>query len=277
MPHITQHFSLRRLGLVTGALSAVLLAGCGGGGSDTPPALDNAPGGALFGFYAESPEVNDPDPAIGGVYLDVPDSEGSIKGRMSFRYFDCEAFASNSIEIKGKKLTRYINGTAEGDLDSQSSNELTNRIFVNLSADYSRANNAYRGNYDLGSRGNDERTLANCNNQKFVLARKGALTLYPANTVFPENFEIKQLNRIISWSNPPAAARKVLLDVIDPQAIGTSSANGMVYQTVGNDLRLFSLTVPADAVISNKEYIVVVQLFDNANQPVAFKQIRTSF
>lgn len=275
------------LSLATGLLAAVALTGCGGsgGGSDdsyTPPALQNGPGGTLLGFYAESQDVNDPNLEVGGIYVDAPNDEGRIKGRASFRYFDCQANNSNNLEIDGTKVTSYLAGTIEGPLDSTSTSPNNAEILLAFDRlSYSRNENRYTGGYVLDQDNNDTRTVPNCNtlsgNGTFVLARKGNITLYPANTVFPADFNITQLNRIISWTNMPSTARKVLVDVIDPAAIGNSAASGIVYQTIGTDLRLLTTAIPASAVTAGKEYMVLVQMFDQNNQPVAFKQISTTF
>lgn len=274
------------LSLATGLLAAAALTGCGGsgGGSDdsyTPPALQNGPGGTLLGFYAESEDANDPKREVGGIYVDAPDDTGRIKGRASFRYFDCQDNNSNNLKIDGSKLTSYLSGTIEGALDSTSTTNENNKeillAFDKLS--YSRADDKYSGGYVLDQDNNETRTLSDCNgiDQNFVINRKGTVTLYPADTVFPEDFDITQLNRIISWTNVPSSAEKVLVNVIDPAAIGDSTANGIVYQTVGTDLRLLTTAIPADAVTDSKEYIVLVQMFNDDNQPVAFKQIKTTF
>lgn len=270
------------LSLATSLLAAMSLTGCGGGSSDDfGPAVQDQPGGHLFGAYTESMDVNDPDPTVGGIYVDAPGGTGKIKGRMSFRYFDCQGGGINSIPVSGAKLTSYMSGAAEGDLDSDSSLYDTRKIALSFKVDYKRSNNRYEGNYTVNANDkNDERTVNDCGitgDQTFTLARKGNLVLYPENTVFPTDFDIKQLNRIISWTNAPANASKVLVNVINEAAMGDSDSNGMVYQRIGTDLRLLTAVIPADAVTSGKEYIVVVQMFDENNQPVAFKQIKTTF
>jgi hypothetical protein len=262
------------LGLASCTLAAVVLTGCGGGGSDdsyTPPALQNGPGGHLFGFYAESPDVGDPNPEVGGIYVDAPNDEGRIKGRLSFRYFDCQAYNSNNLKIDGTKVTSYLAGKADGALDSISTNPDNKEILLAFDKlSYSRASNRYNGGYMLDQSNNDERSIANCNGieQKFVVARKGAMTLYPADTVFPQSFNVSvnATTNLVSWSNTPSGVSKALVDVIDPNAIGDSSANGIVSQ-------LPNVLVPSSAATDGKEYVVVVQLFDQNNAPLAFKQI----
>lgn len=268
--------------MITTGLLAAALTGCGGSSSDDlGPAVQDQPGGHLFGYYAESLDVNDPDPTVGGIYVDAPGGTGKIKGRMSFRYFDCQGGGVNSLPVSGSKLTSYITGAAEGDLDSDSSNYDTRKIALSFKVDYKRSDNRYDGDYTVNANDkNDERTINDCGitgDQTFTLARKGSLTLYPENTVFPADFDIKQLNRIISWSNAPTSARKVLVNVINEAAIGDSNSNGIIYQQVANDLRLLATAIPANMVESGKEYILVVQLFDENNKPVAFKRIKTTF
>lgn len=275
--------------VATGLLAAAALTGCGGsgGGSDdsyTPPALQNGPGGTLLGFYAESQDANDPNAEVGGIYVDAPKDEGRIKGRASFRYFDCQGNNSNNLTIDGTKLTSYLSGTIEGTLDSVSSSNKNNKevllAFDKLS--YSRAQDRYTGGYVLDQDNNDTRTVPDCNsvpdNGQFVLARKGSITLYPADTVFPNDFkvDVNATGNLISWSGAPSSARKALIDVINPSAIGNSSANGIAYQTVSTSV-LPTALVPNDAVTDNTNYMVVVQLFDANNQPVAFKQITAKF
>ncbi|XID75218.1 hypothetical protein ACF3NA_01265 [Alkanindiges sp. WGS2144] len=272
----------RTTGLISGLAAALMLAGCGGSSSDDyGPAVDNQPGGHLFGFYAESMDVDDPDPTVGGIYVDAPNGTGKIKGRMSFRYFACQSGGMNSLEIKGTKATNHITGNAEGDLDSESSINDKRKISVSFDTSYSRAQDRYTGKYTIGGNDkNDERTIKDCDgtsDQTFTLARKGSLTLYPANTVFPDKFDIGNAGLIISWKDAPSDARTLLVNIINEDAMGNSNANGIIYQQVADDLRLLTTAIPASAVESGKEYIVVVQMFDKNNQPVAFKQEKMTF
>ena len=268
---------------LAGGLTAVmLLTGCGGSSNDSfGPAVENQPGGHLFGFYAESMDADDPDPTVGGIYVDAPKHTGSVKGRMSFRYFACQAGGINSLEVKGQKVTNQIIGTVEGTLDSESSINKNQNIALSFNTSYKRADNRYEGKYTIGGNDkNDLRTLRNCGltgDQTFTLARKGSLTLYPETTVFPDKFDIKQLNRIISFDNQPASARKLLVNVINPAAIGDSQSNGIIYQQVATDLRLLTTEIPSSEVPAGQNYIVVVQMFDGNNQPVAFKQETMTF
>ncbi len=270
------------ISLAGGLAAAMLLTACGGSSNDSfGPAVENQPGGNLFGFYAESMDANDPDPTVGGIYVDAPKGTGSVKGRMSFRYFGCQAGGINSLEVKGQKATNQIIGTVEGTLDSESTINKNQNIDLSFTTSYKRSENRYDGKYTIGGNDkNDLRTLRNCGltgDQTFTLARKGSLTLYPADTVMPTNFDIKQLGRIISFDNQPSTARKLLVNVIDPSAIGSSGSNGIIYQQVANDLRLLTTEIPSSEVGAGKNYIVVVQMFDGNNQPVAFKQETMKF
>lgn len=269
------------MSLAGGLAAAMLLTACGGSDDSFGPAVENQPGGNLFGYYAESLDANDPDPTVGGIYVDAPKGTGAVKGRMSFRYFGCQAGGINSLEVKGQKATSKIIGTVEGTLDSESSINNNQNIALTFNTSYKRGDNRYEGDYTIGGNDkNDLRTLRNCGltgDQTFTLARKGSLTLYPADTVMPTNFDIKQLGRIISFDNQPSTARKLLVNVIDPSAIGSSGSNGIIYQQVATDLRLLTTEIPSSEVSADKNYIVVVQLFDNNNQPVAFKQETMKF
>ena len=273
------------LSVMTGLLAAALT-GCGGsgGGSDdsyTPPALQSGPGGTLLGFYAETQDANDPNAEVGGIYVDAPKDEGRIKGRASFRYFDCQDNNSNNLEIEGNKLTSYLSGTIEGALDSTSTNKNNTEILLAFDKlSYSRADDKYTGGYVLDQDGNDSRTVKDCNgnNQDFVVAHKGTITLYPSDTVFPNDFkvDVNAAGNLVSWSGAPNGVRKALIDVIDPNAIGNSTAKGIVYQTISTSV-LPTHIVPNDAVTDNTNYMVVVQLFDENNKPLAFKQVTAKF
>jgi len=273
------------LSVMTGLLAAALT-GCGGngGGSDdsyTPPALQSGPGGTLLGFYAETQDANDPNAEVGGIYVDAPKDEGRIKGRASFRYFDCQDNNSNNLEIEGNKLTSYLSGTIEGALDSTSTNNNNTEILLAFDKlSYSRADDKYTGGYVLDQDGNDSRTVKDCNgnDQDFVVAHKGNITLYPSDTVFPNDFkvDVNAAGNLVSWSGAPNGVRKALIDVIDPNAIGNSTAKGIVYQTISTSV-LPTHIVPNDAVTDNTNYMVVVQLFDENNKPLAFKQVTAKF
>ena len=269
-------------GLAGSLAASILLTACGGDSNDSfGPAVENQPGGNLFGFYAESMDANDPDPTVGGIYVDAPKGTGSVKGRMSFRYFACQGGGVNSLEIKGQKATSKIIGSVEGTFDSESSVNINQNIALSFNTSYKRGDNRYEGDYTIGGNDkNDLRTLKDCGltgDQTFTLARKGSLTLYPADTVMPNNFDIKQLGRIISFDNQPSTARKLLVNVIDPSAIGSSGSNGIIYQQVANDLRLLTTEIPSSEVGAGKNYIVVVQMFDQNNKAVAFKQQTMKF
>ncbi|MDR9778821.1 hypothetical protein RJJ65_40455, partial [Rhizobium hidalgonense] len=111
-------------------------------------------GGNLFGYYAESLDANDPDPTVGGIYVDAPKGTGAVKGRMSFRYFGCQAGGINSLEVKGQKATSKIIGTVEGTLDSESSINNNQNIAITFNTSYKRGDNRYEGDYTIG--GNDK-------------------------------------------------------------------------------------------------------------------------
>lgn len=266
---IMNRFSASRLSLMT--ILSILLASCGGDNGtsiiSTPPALEDGPGGQFFGFYAESNEVNDPDPAVGGIYLDIPGSEGNVKGRMSFQYADCQR--TNALTILARKLTRYITaGTATGTIDSVSTSMPDNTVLFTFTGDYSRSSNNYNGNYDRGSRGNEQRTESNC--ITYTLAQKGHWTVYPADTVFPSGFSLNKDGQLLYWQNAPTNAVRALVDIINPDAVGTSSDNGFVLQRSIKPIIAPSMTLPM--LQSGKSYIVLVELFDNSNNIVAFKQ-----
>ena len=93
----------------------------------------------------------------------------------------------------------------------------------------------------------------------------------------PNNFDIKQLGRIISFDNQPSSARKLLVNVINPAAIGDSKSNGIIYQQVVDNLLLPTTEIPSSEVPTGQNYIVVVQMFDQNNQAVAFKQETMQF
>ena len=260
------------------SVCGMLLTGCGGGGSDsliqTPPALDNAPGGQYFGFYAESNEVSDPDPAVGGLYLDIPNSEGNVKGRMSFQYEYCQR--SNALQINAQKLTRYISaGLATGTIDAVSTDQVDNSVVFNFGGDYSRNSQNYNGSYDRGNRSNDKHNIPDC--ISYTIARKGNWSVYPSTTVFPNGFSFNQAGFVIYWSGQPASASKALLNIIDPSAVGTTSDNGFVLQRSISPIVNQSIALPNNIWQAGKEYIVLLQLFDNQNKIVAFKQSRIVF
>ncbi len=271
------------MSLAGGLAAAMLLTACGGNSSDDfGPAVENQPGGNLFGFYAESMDADDPDPTVGGIYVDAPNGTGTVKGRMSFRYFACQDGGTNSLEVKGQKATSKIIGSVEGTLDSASSVNKNQNIALSFNTSYKRSDNRYEGDYTIGgNKENDLRTIRDCgltgSDQQFTLARKGNITLYPENTVMPNNFDIKQAGRIISFDNQPSTARKLLVNVINPSAIGDSKSNGIIYQQVADDLRLLTTEIPSREVQAGQNYIVVVQMFDQNNKAVAFKQKTMKF
>lgn len=246
---------------------SLLLAGCGGGGSDSFVEAINSPGGQYFGYYVETDDNN--DPAVGGVYLDIPNKEGDVKGRMSFQYVDCQR--TNALEIKAKKATREITlGTASGTIDSVSSQVPNNVVNFSFIGDYSRDSKTYNGKYNVldGAKGN--RIETDCNpDYSYTLSDKGNWTVYPMAQKFPENFNVNINSDLISWANAPSNASTALVSIIDPAALGTSSSNGFVFQRLIKPVVLQSTSIAA--LSTGKQYIALIQLFNSNNQIVAFQ------
>lgn len=279
------------------ALSGLMLglAGCGGSGSTQdflPPALTNAPGGQWIGFYRESLDSGDPDPAVGTLYMTTTSDNGGFKGRMSFQYQDCQK--TNTIEVKGDKTTRYLNGLASGSLDSISINNpdttFGNAIFpVIFQGDFSSTYQVYSGSYVRSNRGNDVRTVDACTPvYRYTLANKGNWSVFPRDSQIPQNFTVSasgttgvqwsgvSLNGVGSTVKPTTA----IVAVLSPNLID-SGDNAFVRQ------KMIPLTqldgsgsaelLDTAAVQPGVPYWVVVQLFDQNRELIALHSATLTF
>lgn len=261
-------FSASRLAAVP--LLSVLLASCGGGGTDNLVEAISTPGGQYFGYYVETDDIK--DPAVGGVYLDIPSREGNVKGRMSFQYVNCQR--TNALEIKAQKAAREINfGTASGTIDSVSSQVPNNIVNFSFTGAYYRDSQTYQGKYNLLDGATGNRVETDCTpDYSYTLSNKGDWTVYPITKKFPDNFTVNINSDLLSWTNAPSTASTALISIIDPTAVGTSSSNGFVFQRLLKPVVLQSTSIAA--LTSGKQYIALIQLFDADNKIVAFQAIK---
>lgn len=263
---------MSKLSLATIRLAAipffsVLVASCGGGGTDAFIENLNSPGGQYFGYYVETDDNK--DPTVGALYLDIPNKEGDVKGRMSFQYVDCQR--TNALEIKAKKATREINfGTASGTIDSVSSQVPNNIVNFSFIGDYKNSTMTYNGKYNLLDGATTNRVETDCNPDfSYTLSPKGNWTVYPITQKFPDNFTVNINSDVLSWTNAPSNASTALISIIDPTALGTSSSNGFVFQRLIKPVVLQSTSIAA--LSDGKQYIALIQLFDANNNIVAFQ------
>jgi hypothetical protein len=254
-----------RLSILT--LTALTLSACGGGGTDAFIENLNSPGGQYFGYYVETDDNK--DPAVGALYLDIPNKEGDVKGRMSFQYVDCQR--TNALEIKAKKATREITlGTASGTIDSPPTPLFNNLVNFSFIGDYKNSTMTYNGKYNLLDGATTNRVETDCNPDfSYTLSPKGNWTVYPITHKFPDSFTVNINSDLLSWTNAPSNASTALISIIDPTALGTSSNNGFVFQRLLKPIVLQSTSIAA--LNAGKQYIALIQLFDANNNIVAFQ------
>lgn len=247
-------------------VATVALTGCGGGESTTPPALDQAVGGLMIGHYAETSST-DPDRAVGGMYVDLPNDDGLFQGQLSYHYDPCQD--SNQQSVVGTKLTRYLNGTITGRLDNQSAADQL--LTMTLDGSYSRSSGSYTGNYSRTNRSNQLRTPATCN-FSYTVSNQGRFEIFPESVNAPSSFVIRQGTLMVLW---PAVsqAHQTLIMLLDPSKTG--GGQGLVSQQYVNAPNLFATITPPSS--SAKTYVVSVQVFDINNRLLAIDQARMTF
>ncbi len=260
--------------------TTLFLTGCGGGTTDQvlnsimPPALTDGAGGRFYGYYIQSDNVVDPASNIGGLYLSLPNSEGSFNGRMSFQFYDCQR--TNAIQISGQKLTMYLNGTSIGTMDASTVSNPNTSFSASFSGNYSSTFDNYTGKYSRIDKSGDDVRNVSCgsSNISYTIADKGTWQVYKASENFPSGFTLSQMGDLLNWTYVNGASKAIIM-LLDPTQIDSSN-NAVIRQMIAT-----AAPSTIDAVNSNVTrgvpYLAVVELFDVNNAPVAFQTLSVSF
>jgi hypothetical protein len=257
--------------MMTLLLPALFLAGCGENESTTDNTSSNyGMGGVFFGSYAET-AGNDANPAVGGLYLNMPSKDSDFFGRMSFQYADCQA--TNALKISGEKLLKeLVLSKMTGVLDPASSSDA---VLFGFNGHYSSTDQAYGGSYlRVGTGSNEARNAPDCLN--YTLAYKGNWVAWAKGSKKPSTFQISKASassQVLTWSLVPAAQKAVVM-FLKPAALGIASDNAVVLQRTANAVPTTMLAPTTSAAVT---YQVVVQLFDASNNLVAYGDEQLTF
>ena len=176
--------------------SAVLAAGCGGGG-DAPPAVAGAPAPApitsqvYIGYYVEDAANNPEDPTVGAMLVRLPSGDASFAGQMPFSYAGCSAGADIGA-ISGTRTGTSLSGNWTGMLDG-------NAVGGGYSGNYDAANDRYSGTY-ANSAGKQVIAAGPCS---YFVAAQGSWRLFGGAASEPAGFALTATNSTtptIAWS-----------------------------------------------------------------------------
>lgn len=270
-------------------LGSALLAGCGGEG-ETSSIERNGEGGLFFGLY-QSDNTGSSPRNLGGLYLNVPSSNGLYFGQMSFQ-FDPLCQLINTLPILGDKVGSNLSGASGGKLDNPIIPSTSDDVAFSMPASYFFDGRSYGGNYTrLNVTVNQPRRTSLCNTE-YTLAPNGAWVSHIQGTQFPSDFTIRKTSaNQITWLSPDSVtSTRALLMLLDadilkkpkaPDALPENAIISQVIQAVPakrpdqpNVLNTYNLPPQSTAP---KEYVVVVQLLNARGQLVGFDDLTVRF
>ena len=218
-------------------------------------AAQSAPGGLYVGYYAEDPRTNPEDPTLGAFVMNLPTENTRFSGAMYFTYVGCQR--ENVGTVAGTKTNAGISGTWSGNIDGAMHSGT-------YTGGYDPVTHAYSGTY-LHDGGKQFRDLRPC--VQYYIAANGTWEMFPAETALPDNFQVAQSGRTISWPRVNGASI-ALVYLVNPQLVATKS-NPVVWQTLTPATG--SATIPANVVMHpGTPYVVSVVLTSGKYQRVAF-------
>jgi len=270
-------------------LGSALLAGCGGEG-ETSNIERNGDGGLFFGLYQSASTGTSPR-NLGGLYLNVPSSNGDYFGQVSFQ-FDPLCQLVNNLPILGDKLGSGLSGAAGGKLDNPIIPSTSDDVVFSMPASYFFDGRSYGGNYTrLEVTANQPRRTSLCNTE-YNLAPNGAWVTHIQGTRFPADLDLRQTSsNQITWLSPDSGnSTRALIMLLDadilkkPKAPERLPENAIVSQVVQaipakrpdqpNVLNTYNLVAQSTLP---KNYIVVVQLLNSQGQLVGFDDLSVRF
>ena len=258
-------------------LGSALLAGCGGEG-ETSNIERNGDGGLFFGLYQSANTGTSPR-NLGGLYLNIPSSNGLYFGQVSFQ-FDPNCQLINSLPILGDKIGSGLSGASGGVLDNPLIPSVSDEVAFSMPASYFFDGRSYGGNYTrLKVTTNQPRRTSLCNTE-YNLAPNGAWVSHMQGTRFPSDFTLRQTStNQVTWQPPTSVtATRALVMLIDANKLAKSSDNALISQVT--QTASLNLTNTYNLPPSNslpKDYIVVVQLLNAQGQLVGFDDLSIRF
>jgi len=261
-------------------LSAALLSGCGGEG-DASSIERNGEGGLFFGLFQETRTSSDPNPRnVGGLYLNVPSSNGLYFGQVSFQ-FDPLCQLVNNLPILGDKIGSSLSGASGGVLDNPLIPSNDDQVAFSMPANYFFDGRSYGGNYTrLNFTTNQTRPTSECSNTSYNLAPNGAWVSHIQGTRFPNSFTLRQTNtNQVTWLPPEGiSSSRALIMLLDASKLEKSSDNAIVSQVVQptSATLINSYNLVAQSTLP-KDYIVVVQLLNAQGRLVGFDDLSVRF
>lgn len=264
-------------GLVGVLVSSLLLSACGG--EDSADSIErNGEGGLFFGLYQADSTGTTPR-NLGGVYLNVPSSNGLYFGQASFQ-FDPACQLVNALPILGDKIGSGLSGASGGKLDNPLIPSTSDDVAFSMPASYFFDGHSYGGNYTrLSVTAPQVRRTSECNTE-YTLAPKGAWVSHRQGTRFPADFTIRQTSpNQVTWL-PPAgmSTNRAFIMLLDANKLDKASDNAIVSQMTQatSSTRLNTYTLTSSSSVA-KDYIVVVQLLNQDGKLVAYDDLSVRF
>lgn len=219
------------------------------------PITGGAPGGLFVGYYQEDPIDNPEDPTVGGLYLNLPSSDGAFSGNMYFTYFGCQS--ENVGRASGVKTDQSLSGNWSGTIDGSPQSGAFN-------VTYGAAGAFYTGTY-TNSGGKQFRDLSPC--IRYTIASKGTWEMFAVGQNVPGTFQVNVVGTRASWTRPTGASF-THVSFLDADVAATSSGGNAFKQqlfTSGS-----SVDLPTSSLISGRQYIVSVTITGVNRQLIAF-------
>jgi hypothetical protein len=252
---------------------ALTLAGCGGEDAQSylPGQLQDTPGGVYVGAYVETAS-DDPDPSVGGLYLNLPKNDGSAEGQMSYQQRDCQT--RNTLDLTLQKVTndKLKLGVATGNVDQPVDSQFPVRVALGLEGAYNRSQDTWSGFYTRSGRSTEARTAPGC--LDYHLASAGRWMIWPLASGFPSGFAVtaNAQTGVLQWPVVPGAS-KTLVMLLDPALLTVGSADAFELQRVQPALPA-TFQLPAHAPAQKRRAVVMV--FDAQNTLLAAQSVEVT-
>lgn len=244
-------------------LSLLGLSGCGGEDAQPylPDQLKDTPGGVYVGAFIETAS-DDMDHDVGGIYVNLPKSDGNVTGQMSYQQKDCQP--RNLLNLSLQKITndKLRVGAATGNVDTAGSGDQL-RVTLGMEANYDRAQDRWMGAYNRPAFASKTRVAPDC--LTYQLANEGQWVVWPLGHNAPAGFALSAnpQSGLVQWPVQTGAVRTLVM-VLDPQRL--TGLDAFELQRVQPALPA-TFVVPASTPARTHQ--VVVMLFDAQDSVLA--------
>lgn len=271
-------------------LGSMLLASCGGSEGDTsavqrPP----APGGLFFGYHKPTQASSLSSPTqLGSVALNLPSGDDAFKGEFSFQY-DAACQNSNNLIVSGLKTLADIAASGTGKFDQMLNSGANMPMTVEFAGDFA-VNPALNGAGFYGGRYARRSSEAPFNNQAqmrryefcdatYSMQPRGDWFVFAIGERYPKDYRvgIDQNTNQLTWTLPSGfVPQTALISFHDFKKLTAPDETALVRQITTTAIPA-RINLPTDFELSEREYVITVQLFDANLQWGATGQTRVTF